>query len=212
MDESVQAAAARGSRRSLQTHGDIRYVPGKRGQAALLGEDGNGRCWVDYDTENNIRLDQGTIAFWLQTLGWKGTDPGFRFFFMLRDAARAKFYIYRFTSGNLLVLAGNGVEGEWGSAGTSTNDWKDGEWRHIAVTWKDRVVTLYVNGKKTSATTVPPEKYFREMPAFFSLGQSQEWNQGDVVRAQTAIDEFVIFSDPLTPERIQAEMTRQTPP
>ena len=206
-DGSVHAAAARGSRRPLKATKDIRFAPGKRGQAALLGADTH-RHWVDYGTEGNIRLAEGTVAFWIQPQGWSGTDKGFRYFFMLRDVTCCKFYVYRFIEKNLLVLAGNGVEGQWGSISTGTQAWQDGQWIHLAVTWNaDRAVTLYVDGTRAGRTVVPAEKYIRGLPGHFSLGQSQDWDQSRYP-AQTCLDEFVIFSRALTPEEVMAEANR----
>ena len=210
-DGALHAAAAQGARRPLKATRDIRFAPGKRGQAALLGADTH-RYWIDYESDGNIRIEEGTIAFWLQPQGWEGTDKGFRYFFMIRDVSCCKFYIYRFIEKNLLVLAGNGVEGEWGAVSTETNTWQDGQWVHVAVTWDtDRAVTLYVDGKQAGRTVVPPQRYFRGLPGHFSLGQSLDWDQSKYP-AQTAIDEFVIFAHPLTPEEIMAEVARTVLP
>ena len=208
MDGAVHAAAARGERRPLKTRRDVGFVPGHRGQAALLGEDGKNRYWVDYDTADNIRLEEGTIALWIQPLGWTGTDDGFRYFFMVRDETCCKFYLYRFIKDNLLVLAGNGIEGQWGSVSMRTNAWRDGQWVHLAVTWKDRTVALYVDGKPVGRTVVPQAKYFRGMAPAFSLGQSQCWDPTQK-KAQTAFDEVVIFSRALSPGEIVRERDRE---
>lgn len=212
MDGRLQAAAARGSRQPLEIHGEVRYVPGRRGQAAVFGESSQARSWVDYDAEGNVLLERGTIAFWMQPIGWNGRDRGFRFLFMLRDEDRAKFYIYRFLDDHLIVIAGNGIEGEWGTTRTPTAAWQDGQWIHIAVTWAERVVTLYVDGAQAGRATVSPERWFRSLPAFFSLGQAQNWSPKDAVAADTALDEVVIFSEALTPEQVQAEMSREGNP
>ena len=208
MDGAMHAAAARGERRALKAPKHVSFVPGRRGQAALLGEDGKNRYWVDYDTADNIRVEEGTIALWIQPLGWTGTDDGFRYFFMIRDETCCKFYLYRFRDDNLLVLAGNGIEGQWGSVAMRTDAWKDGQWVHLAVTWKDRAVALYVDGKQMGRSVVPQAKYFRGMAPSFSLGQSECWDPKQK-KAQTAFDEFVVFSRALTPEEVARERDRQ---
>jgi len=128
---------------------------------------------------------------------------------MLRDETCCKFYLYRFTKDTLLVLAGNGIEGQWGSLGMKTHAWRDEQWVHLAVTWQARAIALYVDGKQIGRTVVPPDKYFRGLPAVFSLGQSQQWDRSDYVIAQTAIDEFVIFSRALGPDDIVRERDRE---
>jgi len=210
MDGHVHAAAARGSRRPFTAPKHPTFVPGRRGQAVVLGDSGPVHTWIDYDAEANWRGDQGTVALWIQLRGWKGADPGFRYFFMIRDEATCKFYVYRYLSKDLLVLAGNGIEGQWGSVGTSTQAWKDGQWVHVAVTWQDRWVTLYVDGKQARRTRVPPEKYFRGMPPAFTIGHCQEW--GRPMKADTAFDELVIFSRALSPAEIVAERDRAGAP
>ncbi len=208
MDGAVHAAAAQGERRPLKAPRKMKFVTGRRGKAALLGEEGKERYWVDYDSEGNIRLEEGTIALWIQPIGWNGSEPGFRFFFMLRDQSLCKFYLYRFMSGNLLALAGNGIEHEWGTVSSKTQSWKDGQWIHLAVTWKGRSIALYVDGKPAGKTVIAPEKYFRGLPVSFSLGQSQVWDR-TAKRAQTAFDEFVIFSRALKPEEVAKERDRK---
>jgi hypothetical protein len=127
---------------------------------------------------------------------------------MIRDESCCKFYVYRFIKDNLLVLAGNGIENQWGSVGTRTDAWQDGQWVHIAVTWKEREVMLYVDGAQVGRTVVSPDKYFRGLPIAFSLGQSQTWGASPKP-AQTAVDEFVIFSRALQPTEIVKERDRQ---
>jgi len=210
MDGSVHAAAAKGMRRALDVHNKPTFVPGRRAQAVVLGDADAAPTWIDYDLSGNWRLAAGTVAMWIQLRGWKGSDPGFRYFFMIRDQATCKFYLYRYLSKDLLVLAGNGIEGQWGAIGTSTKGWRDGQWVHLAVTWADRVVTLYVDGKPVGKTRVPTEKYFRGMAPAFSLGHSAEW--GQPMRAGTAFDEFVIFSRALSPAEIVKERDRTGAP
>ena len=211
MDGALHAAAACGSRRPLKEPKAVTFVKGHRGQAALLGADPQRRYWVDYVTESNIDLAKGTLALWAQPLGWDGDAKGFRYFFMIRDESLAKFYLYRFITDNLMVLAGNGIEGQWGAISKPTTGWKDGEWRHLAVTWDGPDVVLYVNGTPLGKTRVPEGKRFRGLPQFFSVGQAQNWDASKYP-AQTAIDEVVIFSRPLSAREILAERDRQTTP
>lgn len=207
MDGAAHAAAAAGERRPVKAPAGLGYVAGHRGQAALLGADTQRRYWVDYDTEGNLALAQGTVSLWVQPRGWDGDAPGFRYFFMLRDVALCKFYLYRFVETNLLVLAGNGIEGQWGGISTPTAGWQDGEWVHLAVTWQGREFALYVNGEQKGRTLVPEDKQFRGLPAVFSIGQSQDWDSSKYV-AQTAIDEVVIFRRALTPAEVVKERDR----
>jgi len=208
MDGQVYAAAARGERRPLKVPTDLTFVPGHRGQAVLLGDAGNVLRFLEYDAPGNFRIDEGTLSLWIQPQGWQGTDFGYRYFFMIMDEATCKFYLYRYQTENLLVLAGNGIEGEWGSIGMSTREWRDGQWLHLAVTWKDRRVVLYVDGRPSGETVVPPEKYFRGMPPSFFLGQCANWAPTQK-QASTAFDEFVIFARALSPGEIVQERDRQ---
>ena len=208
MDGSVHAAFARGERRALAASNDIVFVKGHCGQAALLGENKTTRFSVDYDSVENLNLQEGTLALWIQPQGWNGAQEGARFFFMIRDEARCRFHLYKTATKTLALLTGNGVYQEWGGIYTSVEDWQDGEWRHLAVTWTpDRTVTLYMNGKLRGKMVVAPEKYFKGLPAHFSIGQSQSWGS-DVPRAQTAIDEVMIFDRALGQDEI-VELTKQ---
>lgn len=211
MDGYAYAAAAKGERRPLKEPKDLKYVAGRQGQAVLLGDMEEGLRSVEYQAADNFRIEEGTLALWIQLRGWQGTDAGFRFFFMIQDEATCKFYVYRFLEKNLLVLAGNGVEYEWGAIGMPAEDWKHGQWIHLAVTWKQRTVTLYVDGKQVGQTVVPPDKYFRGVPPSFHLGQFVSWAPTQR-RAATAFDEFVLFSRALEATEILRERDRQGPP
>jgi hypothetical protein len=76
------------------------------------------------------------------------------------------------------------------------------------VTWQDRKVTLYVDGKLIGQTVVPPEKHFRGVPPSFYLGQMANWDPQQK-KAYTAFEDFVIFSRALSPEEIVRETNRQ---
>ena len=210
MDGVVYAAAARGERHPIQAPKEPSFVQGRHGQAVLLGDAGGERTWISYEAADNFRIEEGTVALWIQLRGWHGDQPGYRYFFMIMDEATCKFYLYRFQNKNLMVIAGNGIEGQWGATGLSTTGWKDGQWIHVAVTWKDRRVCLYVDGKPAGTTTVPAEKYFRGMPPSFALGHCTEW--GKPMQAATAFDEFVMFSRALSPEEIVRERDRSGAP
>lgn len=211
MDGYPFAAFARGERRPLKFPSDLQYVQGHQGQAVLLGDVDNVLRFIEYDASDNFQVGEGTVAMWIQLRGWQGTDSGFRYFFMIADEATCKFYLYRFQEQNLLVLAGNGIENQWGSIGMPTAEWKDGQWIHLAVTWKDRKVSLYVDGQMKGETVVPPEKYFRGNPPSFNVGQMANWAPTQK-KAFTAFDEFVIFSRALTAEEIIRERDRQGAP
>ncbi|MBM4050476.1 MAG: hypothetical protein FJ279_35730, partial [Planctomycetes bacterium] len=208
-DGHLHADAAKGERHPLHAPKDVGFVAGRRGQAAVLGDAAaDRRWWVTFDTEGNFRLDEGTLSLWIQPRGWKGDDYGMRYFFMMRDETACKFYLYRFASGDsLLALAGNGIEGQWGTVGAKTTTWQDGQWVHLAVTWKDRRVTLYVDGQPAGATVVPPDRFFRGLAPAFSLGQSENWSP-NAKKAHTAFDEFVIFSRALSADEIVRERDR----
>ncbi|MCK5803048.1 MAG: SUMF1/EgtB/PvdO family nonheme iron enzyme [Lentisphaeria bacterium] len=213
LDGSVHAAAARGMRHAVEAHGEIQYVPGRRGQAALLGESDGKRFWIDYDTEDNLDMKQGTVALWVKPVGWKGSNPGFRFFFMIRDPALARFYLYRFISGGLMAIAGNGANGEWHTVTHDCSKWKQDEWQHLAITWTTTSLALYVNGTLIGQQTIAEKNRFRGRPAVFSIGQSQNWDgNAEIVRGQTAIDEVVVYGRALSAPEIQKDMTRKALP
>ena len=211
-DRSLNASFAQGRRRPLYATKGIKYKKGHRGQAALLGETGDQRFWVNYDTMKNFSIKEGTMALWIQPNGWDSITGGLRYFFMIRDEAHCRIHLYRTLQGNLSLLTGNGIYKEWDAIYAQTETWQDKEWIHLAITWNpERVVTLYVNGIQAGQTTMSPEKYFRGLPDLFSLGQSQQWSL-DGKRAQTAIDEVVIFDRALSPEEVVAEMERKSNP
>ena len=211
LDGHAHADAAKGERRPIDAPRSPQYVEGKRGQAILVGDVGNEYHYLKFEAPDNFRIEEGTVAMWIKPHGWSGADHGFRYFFMIADESTCKFYLYRFQEKNLLVLAGNGIEGQWGSLGMPTDDWKDDQWIHLAVTWKDRLVKLYLDGKPVSQTLVPPDKFFRGMPPAFHLGFSHNWGANDK-KAATAVDEFIIFSRALESEEVLRQKENQGNP
>ncbi len=212
MDGSVHAAAAGGRRHALRISRQPDFAEGHHGQAALLGEDADGRYWVDYASEGNIDYDGGTLSMWVKPVGWSGADPGFRFFFIVRDPDRIRFYLYKFTTGGLTAIAGNGVNGEWAHISHDISDWQDGQWVHLAMTWTESELALYEDGEPISEKHIPEKYRFRADAPYFSIGQSQDWDREPVPREQTAIDEVVIFNRPLSAAEIREEMQREDLP
>ena len=208
MDGFVHAAAAKGKRRAVKVSGPVTFVKGHRGQAALLGDTPTRRYWLEYPTKDHLDMKEGTIAFWLQPNGWSGTDDGFRFFFMIADPKVCNFYIYRYTKLNLVALAGTGQGRYCTQVLMPTRKWTDGQWVHVAVTWKDSAITLYVDGKRVGSKTMPEDKRWRALPPVFKLGQCTHWGP-KAKTAHTAMDEFVIFSRALDAQAVVKERDRQ---
>jgi hypothetical protein len=106
-----------------------------------------------YGDSGSVQNGAGTIAFWMKP-NWDGTDP--------RNASLVQFRTDDWS--NRLQIFKNGIYLRYlftDNTGNETNltvdmekeGWVAGDWHHVAVTWGDSLIGMYVDGQQKSQGT-----------------------------------------------------------
>jgi len=180
-DQYAAASWARGTRTSPAPTPARLLVEGRFGKALSLP---SGQSLAIVADDGNFRADQGTIQMWLRP-NWSGNDG--RVHLLVGSRAEAKNYM------NLNVLADGALGAATGSAGKGvykrvdfdTGHWEAGDWHHLAFTWGDGRLALFVDGAKIGETdeAIP----LKREPPVITIGPTLDG----------AIDELAVWSVPL---------------
>lgn len=112
----------------------------------------NNKAELTYPAANNINLNQGTIEAWVMHF-WDGDAPvqhtllqygsmgGLLFF---KDGGNYfRLLLNRFSPAGFPEI----------NVGTSTQFWEPGEWKHVAATWGNGEIILYIDGEVADRNT-----------------------------------------------------------
>lgn len=121
----------------------VRFVPGILGEAAHFDTPNQ----VHYAAAGNLDPTEGTIQFWVKP-DWNGDDGNTHI--VLTYGGGGGMLLGKDGANNLRSIFnrfGAGGQSEKGVA-VNVNDWRAGEWRHVAYTWSSaaRSLALYVDG------------------------------------------------------------------
>ena len=145
-ENDANGVAADGKTVPARVEGKTEFAAGKFGQAFVSGPSSG---YLHFPTSGIVRPEEGTIEMWVSPRDWDGTEKKFHVFFDARgDGA---LYLYKFFNGGLLLLTAADVAGPFRNAVTSIDDWKAGEWHHIAATWSETQQHLYIDGKMVAS-------------------------------------------------------------
>lgn len=101
---------------------------------------------LGYPDRGGLQVEAGTVMFWIQPVDWNGSDDASYSFFLLRDVNTLdhQFSILK-NQGSLRyqIINADGVEFDlfW-----PIIDWVKGDWHHVAATWGNGLMDLYVDG------------------------------------------------------------------
>lgn len=187
-------AEANGDGEPAKVDGPIAYRPGRLGQALLCGEGG---AALEYQTQGNLRPEAGTVSMWVCPVDWTGDEDEFHVFLEAKNPGWLVFY--RYYQGGILTLTGTDGK-NYRSAASKKIQWRQGEWHHLAGTWRARRLEVYIDGERQGQYPAPllPE----ELPATFTLGDLP-WHVAR--QRQTLVDEVKLYAAPLSPESIAHE-------
>lgn len=195
---------------NLETH-DLYLQKGISGKALLTGvsDDGKKSFCCKYDANDNIKMKEGSVSFWVTPIDWNGDDKKFHIFFEAQSTGcKDRLLIYKYiNSDELLFLIGPTAQidgkSKWTIARTSVKNWKQGEYYFIACTWNSEEIKLYVNDqlKGTEKIKVPFEN---NSFSSFAVGglYPKDWQNG---KGKTLIDEVKIYNKVLSPKEILDE-------
>ena len=162
----------------------LRFASGVRGQALVVG--GKGSASIAYPGPH-ADPRQGTAAFWVQAQDWDSRqEVGTHFFRLLPDA-----HLYRYARA-IDAMAFHCRFARYGRAASYGGhiELRQGRWTHVAVTWLDRVVCLYVDGRPVARHPLwePMNRQRHGQGLGFGSTASDR---------HTLIDEFYLFGYPL---------------
>lgn len=172
--------------------GELRFAPGKRGQALVAG--GAEAPRVRYPAAGNWLPEQGTLALWVCPQDWHYGDGKHHVFVALESTPAALLYSYIALPTFFLQLTPDNSNPRVGT----DLQWKEGEWHHLTVTWQEGEYCLYVDGKLVSRDTETMGA-FTETGKYFGLG-THVWGTQD----HTLLDDLVILRRALTTAEVAA--------
>ncbi|MBI3922495.1 MAG: LamG domain-containing protein, partial [Armatimonadetes bacterium] len=204
-DGGFDAAQSRGSGKAA-AKGNLRFVPGVRGQGILVGAPETG---LSYVTKGNLDLEAGSISIWVKPETWDDTDAAMRFFVGVNEGEKKSpqdggtfLWLYRYFTRSTYFLV-------WDSRDQATvaapdpiayvDYLKKGEWCHLVGTWNGDELRMYINGVFQSVARVTTPRILRSLGDRFTVGDPNRANVAD-----TVLDELRIFDRALTAPEVAA--------
>ncbi|MGQ9681044.1 MAG: LamG-like jellyroll fold domain-containing protein [Anaerolineae bacterium] len=123
------------------TSGNVAFAAGRFGQGALLHSHGHR---LSYDASNEINLSQGAIELWAQPR-WHGDDGMTHVLAEVTVSGIRRMLVQKDGAANLRFQVWDTDGIEKGIA-FRVADWRPGDWHHVAVTWSDGRIRLFVDG------------------------------------------------------------------
>lgn len=183
-------------------------------KSALLLDDGE-EC--AYEVKGNLDLSAGTISFWCRPHNWSDKELRYQKFFWVHGFEnRVPFNLYVDSPNNagsarVVMTYGRG-RGKKLYQLNGKADWGSRKWHKVDVTWDRRHLAIYVNGrlgerKDIEGIAFPKfdERKFMLVPIYHH-GEGQYHSGKD----RSLIDDFEIWSNPLSGDRILQRYTAET--
>ena len=211
----------------------LRMYPGvnRKGNALVLGN----KETLSYEMKKNFNPKEGTVILWIAPQNWELSQKKFQLFFY----AVQKHYNFRiaktwpnYITANIqynIPWQGRKHFGAQVQARLEPAEWGKGRYHQVAVTWTDRTMNLYIDGKRPAKTplyvgsrnvapTVSTRKFtapvtFPDASGRFYIGGSQ-WikNKLAVPEQSTAFDAVTIYDKALSAEQIRSGYEKIIPP
>lgn len=222
-DLTANAQAAKGNPKSTLTRDlGLTAKEGFNKKTALLLGDGE-EC--AYAVKGNLNLSAGTISFWARPHNWNDSEGRFKKFFQVSGSENGMPFVLYIDSPNspgaarvVMVQGAGGRPGSKLYQYNGTADWKSAKWHKIDVTWDEKHLAIYVNGRLGERKEIEGIRFPKLEKGKFSLVPI--FHSGDGTfhngRDRSLIDDFEIYSGPLSADRIleryMAEVGGQPPP
>ena len=125
-----------------------RLVEGRFGSAVDLQPGTQVRFTAD---DGNFHAPAGTIEFWIKPT-WPGNDAESHSVFSCRFGTKGYININMIGKGRfgIALSSGEGEEWRWRRADADVSGWKPGEWHHVACSWGQGQLHVYVDGEEGS--------------------------------------------------------------
>ena len=222
-DLTANAQVAQGNpKSSLGRDLGLTAKEGFNKKTALLLGDGE-QC--AYEIKGNLNLSAGTISLWAKPHNWNDSEGRFKKFFQVYGSENGvPFGIYidsPNSPGAARVVMTQGAGGRPGSKLYQFNgpaDWKSRKWQKIDVTWDEKHLAIYVNGRLGERKEIEGIRFPKLEQGKFSLVPIFHSGDGTYHNGQdrSLIDDFEIYSGPLSADRIlqryMADIGGEIPP
>lgn len=193
--DGTRTAVVDGRKTTPLNQANYEYEDGPVGKAIVIDKDA-----VVYREENSFPLKQGTVMFWLKPhwqprsgrhhwpfkkwSGWRiGPLDGGWFLFGGGGSLTA----------GLSPTSGSGSALHW----FYEPQWKQGQWKHVAVTWGKQGAHYYINGclvDTTNRRQCFPEKHAGK----FYLGGKHNYYSGKM-----SMDDLRVYREPLSRKQVR---------
>ncbi len=196
-ENSADGNGVNGQIIAAKVEGKLEFQDGKFGKALKSGPSSG---YLHFPTMGVLRPEEGTVEMWISPLDWEGTEKKFHVFFDVRG--QGAIYLYKFFSGGLLLLTAPDAAGPFRNAMQTIENWKPGQWHHIAGTWNETQQHLYIDGKLVASVEPSPP---RTLNAEFMIGD-HPWTEdiGGPRTSSSLIDNVRIYDRALSPAHIAA--------
>jgi hypothetical protein len=122
------------------------FTAGKYGQGVQLAPYQN----ITYPSEGNIKRTEGAVEFWVKP-NWDGDDGQNYVLFEIGSEWYNRIRVAKDGANNLRLIVWDSST-EYGVF-TNVSDWKAGEWHHVAASWQNSNLAIYVDGKLRDSTS-----------------------------------------------------------
>ncbi len=220
-DDSANADFAKGKASPIEAKG-LKFVPGRRGKALRMTAEA--KSVLAYEMKNNILPERGTVSFWVK-YEWKDegfNEKGDRIWRVLLSNPNPPAGVDRVGSGRLWFWQhGPSLRADQSDKCDKYRQWNNlkdlKEWKHIAISWDEYGIYLYVNGKyqwgrSDGASPMRDALKERDKLAFNRIDFSKFYVGGLAGRQQIdgLIDDLRIYSAPLYQSQITELYRRES--
>lgn len=199
LEGAADAAQAGGAKEPTVQKG-LKFVEGKFGQGVELG----GNAQLYYSGAGNINLSEGTVAFWAKRNEAWASKKGYVLFkatavdwnksalyLMVTEWSQLRAWVWDDEGKQYLIMSPNNIP------------YAVGEWYHVAMTFTDGEVRIYVNGEEISYAGSAKSNPMMSMPTG-TPKNIQFGSDYDGALFNGVMDELRIYNRVLTPEEIKA--------
>ncbi|MEA3402130.1 MAG: LamG-like jellyroll fold domain-containing protein, partial [Armatimonadota bacterium] len=205
-DTYAAASWAVGSRAPTMLVPAERLVEGRFGRALSL------RGNVPYSLvadDGNFRPDRGTVQMWVRPQ-WDGDDGQVHALFGAHVERGNYLNLTKLEDNTLGVATGGAGVGSYIRVQTDISQWQAGDWHHVAFTWGDGKLALFIDGEQIGEReeSIPP----RRAPAAITIGASLAGDVDELAIWSVRRTEFSLTEPLPAPELEEPEAMYTIPP
>jgi hypothetical protein len=167
---------------------------------------------VQVELEKPFPIREGAFSAWVRPINWDGQTVDMIHLFRAEDERSWwRLFKYRIDANNygLTFVYGQPSEGgdrRYTFITAPIRDWRKNAWHHVAVTWDENEIRLFIDGERVAASGIKENRLPQGAPGKFRIASPNVRSEGDIFR--TAFDRVEVYDRPLTDEMV-VELSRQ---